>query len=207
MRARVACSFFDDPETAANDFRKTRDQGGRSAVAAQYGRVLALTDAGEFREARSLIQVMIDFSPSNMTYRLAEVDIDIAEKKYSRAIDKLEGGLQLVPGSHPITMTLARAYFEAGRYTDADRLLSAHTRNKPTNAYLWYVLAEVQGLAGNTLGLHQSRAEYFALNGALKQGIEQLKLALPLARDNVTAERIQGRIAFFNQVGAALQQL
>ena len=169
--------------------------------------MLALTDAGEFREARSLIQHMVDYAPDNMTYRLAEVDIDIAEKRYSRAIKKLENGLDLVPNNHPITMHLARAYFEAGRYTDADRLLSAHTRNKPTNVHLWYVLAEVQGLAGNTLGLHQSRAEYFALNGALGQGIEQLKLALPLARDNVTREKIQRRIEFFNQVGAALQQL
>ena len=116
----------------------------------------------------------------------------------------MQKGLSLVPGNHPITMMLAKAYFRAGLYTDADKLLTVHAKNKPSNANLWYLLSEVQGLAGNSLGLHQSRAEYFALNGALKSAIEQLNLALPLARDNVTQERIRHRMAFFNAVGRAL---
>ncbi|MEM1112255.1 MAG: tetratricopeptide repeat protein, partial [Pseudomonadota bacterium] len=207
MRTRVEYSFFKNPDTAAEHFRKQRSRGGRAAVAAQYGLVLAMTDAGQFSEARALIQPMIDFAPQNMTYRLAEVGIDIAEKRYGRAIAKLQRGLQLVPGNHPMTMTLARAYFESERYAEADRLLSEHARSKSTNAYLWYVLAEVQGLAGNSLGLHQSRAEYFALNGALKQAQEQLGLALGLASDNVTIERINQRIVFFKQVEALLRQL
>ena len=148
---------------------------------------------------------MRDFAPTNMVYALAETEIDIEQKQFDRAIGKLEKGLQLVPDNHPITMQLAKAYFRAGRYTDADRLLTEHTKLKPTNAYLWYVLSEVQGLAGNTLGLHQSRAEYFALNGALKSAMQQLNYALPLAKDNVTRERIENRMAFFQAVDRALR--
>jgi len=36
--------------------------------------------------------------------------------------------------------------------------------------------------------------------------LEQLNLALPLAQDNVTAERLHNRIAYFQAVGRALQQ-
>jgi len=35
----------------------------------------------------------------------------------------------------------------------------------------------VRGLSGNIVGLHQARAEYFALVGDYDQGIEQLNLA------------------------------
>ncbi len=207
MRARVELSFIEDPEQAVAHFRQQRDKGGRHAVANQYGLILALTRTGDFDEARKLLQPMREFAPTNMVYGLAEADIDIEQERYDSAIRKLEKGLALVPDNHPITMKLAKAYFRAGRYSDADRLLTRHARLKPTNAHLWYVLAEVQGLAGNRLGLHQSRAEYFALNGEIQQALDNLALAMPLAKDNVTATRIQNRMVFFENVGKALNLL
>ncbi|NQX90271.1 MAG: M48 family peptidase, partial [Halioglobus sp.] len=56
-------------------------------------------------------------------------------------------------------------------------------------------------------GLHQSRAEYFALNGAMKQAIEQLNYALPLATNTVIAERIHTRIEYFRNIEKALKHL
>ena len=120
---------------------------------------------------------------------------------------KLEKLLQLAPNSHPITMYLSKAYYFAGRYTEAAELLTRHSHIKPDDAYLWYLLAEDNGKAGNILGVHLARAEYFKLNGAMKQGIEQLNLALPLAGDNVMRERIRTRIVHFNNIAAALKQL
>jgi len=207
MRSRVELSFIEDPADAVIHFRKKRADGGKNAVAAQYGLILALTKNGEFKEAKTLLKPMREFAPTNMIYGMAEADIYIEEENYDAAIAMLEKGLGLVPGNHPITMLLGKAYFRAGRYADADALLSKHSRNKPTNAYLWYVLSEVQGLAGNTFGLHQSRAEYFALNGAMKPALQNLQLALPMATDNITAERIQNRMAYFQNIARALKQL
>ncbi|WP_165954191.1 M48 family metalloprotease [Seongchinamella unica] len=208
VRARVELSFIDDPAVAVAHFRKKRKESrGAEAVAAQYGLVLALTDNGNYGEARQLLAPMREFKPENMTYALAETEIDLAEEQYDLAIEKLERGVKLVPGNHPITIQLGKAYFKAGRYTEADQLLTAHAKLKPTNVTLWYWLAEVQGLAGNRFGLHQSRAEYFFLNGAMKPALEQLNLALKLAPDNVAVERINRRLAFFHQVGKALGQL
>lgn len=207
MRARVELSFIEDPAEAVAHFRKKRKESrGADAVAAQYGLILALSGNGEYAEARELLAPMREFKPDNMTYALAETDIDLAQEKFDLAIDKLERGVKLVPGNHPITIQLGKAYFKAGRYTDADKLLTAHAKLKPTNVTLWYWLAEVQGLAGNRFGLHQSRAEYFFLNGAMKQALEQLNLALKLAPDDVAVERINRRMGFFHQVGKALGQ-
>ena len=149
---------------------------------------------------------MREFSPANIVYGIAEADIDIEQEKYDAAIAMLAKGLELVPDNHPITMYLAKAYYRGGYFGKADALLSQHSRNHRSDAHLWYVLAEVQGKAGNILGLHQSRAEYFALTGAMQKAIEQLNLALPLARDNVTQERIHARIRHFHSIAAALKQ-
>ncbi len=205
MRARVELSFIEDPAKAVEHFREKRSKGGKNAVASQYGLILALAQDGQFAEARKLLKPMRDFAPTNMIYGLAQADIDIEQKRYDTAIAHLEKGLRLVPNNHPITMKLAKAYFRAQRYSDADVLLTAHSKNKPTNAHLWYVLSEVQGLAGNKLGLHQSRAEYFALNGAMKPAMEQLSYARNLARDDVTVQRIERRMAFFQAVDRALR--
>ncbi|WP_165787082.1 M48 family metalloprotease [Pseudohalioglobus lutimaris] len=207
MRARVELSFIEDPVEAVAHFRKRRKETrGPEAVAAQYGLILALTENGEFAEARELLKPMRDFKPANLSYALAETEIDLQQERFEEAITKLRRGLEIMPGNHPVTIQLGKTYYKAGRYTEADALLKAHAKRKPTNATLWYWLAEIQGLAGDRFGLHQSRAEYFFLNGAMKAALEQLNLALKLAPDNVTVERINERMAFFQAVGRALGQ-
>jgi predicted Zn-dependent protease len=205
MRARVDLSFMEDSKDAVAQFRRRRAEGGRNAVAAQYGLILALTRNGEFSEARELLRPMREFAPNNIVYSIAEANISIEAKKYEVAIAALEKNLTLVPGNHPITMDLAKAYLDAGYYAKGDKLLSKHSRSHPSDAHLWYLLAEVQGKGGNILGLHQSRAEYFALNGAMKLAIEQLNYALPLATNSVTVERIHTRISYFQNIAQALQ--
>jgi len=207
MRARVEVSFIKDSADAVARFSDLRAKGGRQAVAAQYGLILALTRNNEFAEARELLKPMRKAKPNNIVYLVAEGDINIAQKKYEEAIVMLEKGLRLTPGNHPITMALARAYIGGGDYAIADQLLSRHVREHASDAQIWYLLAEVQGKAGNILGLHQSRAEYFALNGAIKPAIEQLNLALPLATNQVTVERIHTRIDYFENIGRALGTL
>ena len=205
MRTRADLSFIEDNDEAIAHFTRRRAKGSKYAVAAQYGLVLAHTRNGDFDEARKLLRPMREFSPNNIVYTVAEADINIEAEKFDLAITMLEKNLALVPGNHPMTMYLAKAYFDGGYYGKADKLLSFHARSHPSDANLWYLLAEVQGKAGNILGLHQSRAEYFALNGAMKRAIEQLNLALPLAKHPVTAERIHTRIAHFQMIDRALR--
>lgn len=207
MRARVALSFIEDNSTAIARFREQRAKGGRYAVPAQYALVLALTRNGEVGEARELLKPMREFAPDNITYKIAEADIDIKATKYDAAIALLQKGLSLSPDNHPLTMSLANAYFKGEHYSKADKLLSRHARSHPSDAQLWFLLAEIQGKAGNTLGAHQSRAEYFALNDAIARAIQQLNAALSLAKNQITAERIQTRIAYFENIEKALDSL
>ena len=38
-------------------------------------------------------------------------------------------------------------------------------KRRPHDPDVWYQVAEVRGLSGNTIGLHQARGEFFALIG------------------------------------------
>ena len=77
----------------------------------------------------------------------------------------------------------------------AEEVLADQSRLRPNDPGLWYLLAEVQGLSGNIVGLHQSRAEYFILNGNLNQAEKQLNYALKLTRgDYLNSAKINQRL-------------
>ena len=74
-------------------------------------------------------------------------------------------------------------------------MLVEQSKTRGNDPYLWYLLAEVQGLSGNILGLHQSRAEYFILNGILDQAEKQLRYAAKLVtNDYTTSAKISQRL-------------
>ena len=59
-------------------------------------------------------------------------------------------------------------------------------------------MAETRGLSKNITGLHQARAEYFALVGDFDQAIQQLDLAKRRASNNFQlASRIDARQKIF----------
>ena len=158
-------------------------------------------------EARELLAPMREFAPDNITYKIAEAEIDIKAAKYDAAIALLQQGLSLSPDNHPLTMSLANAYFKGEHYSKADKLLSRHARSHPGDAHLWLLLADIQEKSGNALDAHQSRAEYFALNDAIERAMAQLNAALSLAKNQITAERIQTRMAYFETIEKALESL
>jgi predicted Zn-dependent protease len=70
---------------------------------------------------------------------------------------------------------------------------------------LWYLLAEVQGLAGNIIGLHRSRAEYFISVNALDAAERQLTYALELVgRDFTVSSLINERLSDIQDMRTAM---
>ena len=69
---------------------------------------------------------------------------------------------------------------ENSRYGECEKLLQDYVKVKPKNAYAWYLLAEVHGLAGHILDVHKARAEYFILHGIYDKAEIQLRNALKL---------------------------
>ena len=92
-------------------------------------------------------------------------------------------------------MTYAEAAIKARKASEAVRVLTDVTTSRPNDHDAWYLLAEAHGLNGDTVGIHQARAEYFVLVGNYDQAIKQLGFAYPLVKDNFQQNaRIQQRI-------------
>jgi predicted Zn-dependent protease len=73
---------------------------------------------------------------------------------------------------------------KAGLYQQCATILDRYSRKRRNDDYVWYLLAEVNGLAGNIEGLHEARAEYFILNGIYDRAQIQLRHALKKAQGN-----------------------
>ena len=103
-------------------------------------------------------------------------------------------------------MAYAHALQQAGNPHIAEQVLTEQARRRPETPEVLYALAEVQGLSGNIIGLHRSRAEFFLLVGHLDAAQEQLEYAMNLLGDDFATsalinERLREVIALKNERG------
>lgn len=208
MRARVANALAKTPEEAVAMFRGQLEGTSRSREAATYGLVLALTAAGRPDEAALALDGIWSGDNDRIEYVLADADIELARGRAKRAAEKLGNRLRLSPGNHPLTMAYAHALQQSGQSPVAEEVLIEQSRRKPKDPGLWYLLAEVQGLSGNIIGLHRSRAEYFILVGNLDAAQRQLSYALKLTgqQDFTKSSQINERLSQVIAMRTALDQ-
>ena len=190
MRARVATQAARTPEEAVAFFRSALQGDSISSAATTYGLVLALTAAGRADEAALALDSIWSGDSDRIEYVIADAEIDLARGYSARAVATLERRLELSPGNHPLTMSYAHALQQAGSPHLAEAVLIEQSRRMPGDPGLWYLLAEVQGLAGNIVGLHRSRAEYFILINALDAAERQLTYAQNLVGSDFTTSSL-----------------
>ncbi len=190
MRARVAVQAARTPEEAVAFFRSALEGDSISSAATTYGLVLALTAAGRADEAALALDSIWSGNSDRIEYVIADAEIDLARGNSARAVATLERRLELSPGNHPLTMSYAHALQQAGSPHLAEAVLIEQSRRVPGDPGLWYLLAEVQGLAGNIVGLHRSRAEYFILINALDAAERQLTYAQNLVGSDFTTSSL-----------------
>ena len=193
MRARVQLTYENSPGMAAKRFRALLDENPQND-AARYGLTLAQTNSGQLKEAAGTLQPLLAKAPNDVTYNLAQVELDIAGNQLNAADQRLQRLLGLYPGSYPARQLKSELLIKQGRPADAEKLLDALLKERPRDTELWRQQAEIRGLSGNIIGVHQARAEYFALTGDYKQALEQLDFARRRASNNFQlAARIDAR--------------
>lgn len=207
MRARVAMQAAQTPEEAVASFRGELEGQTLSEEAATYGLVLALTAAGRADEAALTLDSIWSGNSDRIEYVIASAEIDLARDNPRRALATLERRLKLSPGNHPLTMAYANALHLSGAPHLAEAVLAEQSRQVSNDPGLWYLLAEVQGLAGNIVGLHRSRAEYFIMINALDSAERQLTYAQNLVgADFTTSALINERLKDIQDMRAEMDR-
>jgi predicted Zn-dependent protease len=197
LRARVILHFENNSARATKRFEEEIDRfQTMSPLTAHYGVVLARTRSGDIAGARQALETLKGMTKNQAILTVAEADIAAKEQNWDQTIDILRSGLANQPTSHPLNVRLAEVLMEAGRYPQCEALLMEHVKRHPNNAYVWYLLAEVHGLAGHILDVHRARAEYFLLKGIYDKAEIQLRNALKLIdeKDFQARARIDQRL-------------
>jgi predicted Zn-dependent protease len=180
----------------------------RNAEAYHYVLALAYTDSKQLGLAKKHLAPLLKKEPYRIQYVLADIGIDVAEKSYESALGKLAKQLQINPNNYPLSMAYADALEKAGKAPEAEKVLITQSKLRPNDPFVWYELAETYGLAGNVIGVHQARADYFILVGDLDRAELQLSYALPLTRgDRITTARINRRMEEIQNLKEQLEQL
>ncbi|GGY66042.1 putative beta-barrel assembly-enhancing protease [Cellvibrio zantedeschiae] len=196
MRSRIRFELEETPQTAIKRFKNELDGDNLSPDASRYGLAMAYSAAGQFDAARTALKPLLEKDPTRITYLIMSADIDVAAERFKPALDLLESQLKLNPESYPLNIRYAEASMKAGQYKQSAELLERYSRKRKNDDYLWYLLAEVNGLNGDILGVHEARAEYFIANGIYDKAQIHLRNALKLAkgqfqRTSILEERLK----------------
>jgi predicted Zn-dependent protease len=193
MRARVQLTYEDTTGLAAKRFRNMLDENPE-LEAARYGLAIAQIKGGQYPQAQESLQPLLAKSPSDVVYNLAQIELDMASNRLDQAQSRIERLQTLYPSNYPLKQARIDLLMKQGRTQDAERDLDLLLKSRNKDPDVWYQVAEVRGLSGNTIGLHQARAEFFALVGDYKQALEQLDFAKRRAVNNFQlASRIDAR--------------
>ncbi|UTA46814.1 M48 family metalloprotease [Simiduia sp. 21SJ11W-1] len=184
MRTRVLLMQEDSPQSAIKRFTSEIEGDSLHKDASRYGLALAYLKTGQADRAQQALQPLLEKSPKQLEYQLAQAEIYSSLRTYEPAVALLQRLLKEHPASHPVNMAYADTLMKAGFYVQSEQVLERHSRRRKEDPYVWYQLAEVYGLAGNILGVHEARAEYFILNGIYDAAMVQLRNALKLAESN-----------------------
>ena len=176
MRARAQVHFADSPQAVVKQFEQELAADPDSLVA-QYGLALALAAAKKHDDAIVLMDQVHAANPRNILHSASLADLLIAAKQNRQAITLLERELDINPDNSPLSVLYAKALGAEDRHIDAEAVLQRLSAAHKQDADVWYELAEVSGLAGNIIGVHLARAQFFYLHAAYQRALQHLEYA------------------------------
>jgi len=195
MRARVQLHHSESAALAVKRFQSEVNGNTLYPEASRYGLALAQIKTRQFKEAESNLLDLLKRHPEETTFVLALAHLKLEQGIPDASIIWLHTILQKEPKSFPAQILLAKAYLQQQEYPKAEQVYYQLSQQRSGDPEIWYELAEVRGLAGNILGVHLARAEYFMLNGIYDRARTQLEYAQPLLKDNyVETERVKQKL-------------
>ena len=123
-------------------------------------------------------------TPAKSLHSASLAEVLIAAKRNRQAIDLLERELRIHPDNAPLSMLYAEALTAEQRHLEAEAVLERQSIVHKDDADVWYNLAEVSGLAGNIIGVHVARAQFFYLHAAYQRALQHLEYARRLTSQN-----------------------
>lgn len=196
MRARLRVFAADNPQNALQYFGDT-DSPDQPALEQLYGRAVALQRLNRPAEAESLFRSLLKRDESLIPFHLGLAESLAAQDKLDAASRQYRLSLDLFPGNRPLELAYARMLLDHEKYSEASRFLQGLTdRYSRLDALPVYrMLAEAELRLDRPADSHYYMAEYYRLNGNLKESVAQLQLASgQLEPGSLRHARIEARL-------------
>ncbi|MDA9724680.1 M48 family metalloprotease [Gammaproteobacteria bacterium] len=173
-----------DTKKLIRKFKKNQKaQNKNSLVSSRYGLSLAHKKNKNFEKSFEILRELIKEIPNNLILETSLMELHLSVGNYYEAISLGKNILEIHENNYSASMLLADAYIENEESEMAEKILKFLAKDRQTDPNVWFKLAEAQGLSGNILELHRSRAEFFILTGRHDAAVFQLKEALSLSQN------------------------
>ena len=184
MQKRAQIWAEKDTKKLIKIFKKNlKSQNKNILVSNKYGLSLAYKKNKDFEKGFSILRELIKEIPNNLVLESSLMELHLAAGNYYEAISLGKNILEIHENNYSASILLADAYIENEQSEKAEKLLKYLAKDRQTDPNVWFKLAEAQGLSGNILELHRSRAEFFILTGRHDAAVFQLKEALSLSQN------------------------
>tara|TARA_B100000575_G_C23139660_1_gene662907 strand:- start:264 stop:1706 length:1443 start_codon:yes stop_codon:yes gene_type:complete len=184
MQKRAEIWSEKDTRKLLKEFKKgSNSQNKLISFANRYGLALVYKQNKNFEESFSILRRLVKEVPNNLVLETSLMELHLSAKNFYEAISLGKNILEIHDENYAAAVFLSDAFIENEQYELAEQLLKKLATQRETDPNIWYRLAEAQGLSGNLLELHRSRAEFFILTGRHDAAVFQLKEALALSQN------------------------
>jgi predicted Zn-dependent protease len=188
MRAKIRALYDGEPDEAVRYFASAlEDKQGKNARADHYGYALALMASSQYDRARSQIQDLVKSYPRNLSYRIAEAEIEISAGNHDRAVELYRTAQEEYANLTVFQHYSAAALLKSGRHQEAKQVIRQVMLKSQAEPKLYAMLARAEGELRNPLAAHQALAEYHYQMGNLREALRQLQIARNYAGDSFYA--------------------
>ena len=195
MRAKASTVYAKD-KTQSRDVYSERVKNGDNSIATRYGYGIALSENGEFKKARTVLNQLAKEYPENVSVRLVQADNELDAGDIDTGLAKLKTLYeeQRAIGNNMIDLYYANALVLTKRHDVAIPILQESLAANKDEPYFHILLARAYGESGDKLSSYQHRGEYHYQQGNYRFAIEQYKRAFPLTKSEYQRARLAARI-------------
>ncbi len=176
--------------------------------AENYGYALSLIENKKFKQARKILNKLLQTEPHRIAYLLARASLETRARNYKKAEDIFKNSLALHPDNLPLIQNYAQMLLRAHHYKHARQILRDYLRTDRSEPTLYKLLAEAENKLGHRADANAARGEYYYLNGQPHKALNQLQDALKTkGLSFYNSARIESRIQQMRQNLALLNEI
>ncbi len=178
-KARMQVLASTDTTSLLRYFETTLAKGDYAdELAERYGYTLALKRAGRYDEAQQQIARLRKAKPDKLVFRIEEAEIALAKGDRAQAWRLFDDAAGLYPDDYTLAMHYGYALATQGDPRKAMQILQPLLRRRGSDLALYSTYAQAAQRAGDDATTYAMLAEYYSLNGQLKEAIEQASQGL-----------------------------